>query len=182
MIKTAIPVVGVWALVTYIEPLNNFIIQGNTNKYWDFVQFYILLAPLGTVIGHCWPMFSSFKGGKAVSAMCGFAITTCWGLIVAGITTFYATLKAKKYVSLASILTAIIGIIFVWVFAILKYTVSLPSEIGFDILMWGNGNFIKIGFEYATIFSLIAIILILRHISNIKRLVDGNERKITWLK
>lgn len=178
MLKTAIPTVGVWAILTF-TPLNNFVIQNTQNEIWDFLQFFILLAPFGATLGHCWPIFAGFKGGKAVSAFAGFGISTCWVLVIAGVTTFFSTLKAKKFVSLASIITAVVASVGAWVLAILKIYVPL-NEI--DIVMWGAGSFTKVGIEYASIMSVIAIILIIRHKPNIVRLAKGEENKIKWMK
>ncbi len=175
MIKCVIPLVSVWAVITF-SPLKELL----ASDAWDnFHILYIYLAPLGAAIGHCWPIFAGFKGGKAVATFCGFAIATCWLEVIIGILTFFGVLKLKKYVSLSSICTAIISSLISWLLFILKICISSFSV---DIFMWGAGSFVVCGWEFASVTTLIAFILIVRHKANIARLVNHQERKISWMK
>ena len=174
-IKCIVPVVGIWAIVKY-SPLKD-VLASDT---WNLLnQLYICLAGLGTILGHCWPLFAGFKGGKAVSVFCGFAIATCWLAVLVGVIVFFVSLKIKKYVSLSSMLTAVSGIITTWIMFFLPI---LFTDFSSNIFMWGNGTFLVAGWEYATTITLMAIILIIRHSANIKRLVNHEERKISWMK
>lgn len=178
MLKCAIPTIGAWALIKFVGP-----IQETAVAIWDeLAVLYIYLAPMGVALGHCWPIFAGFKGGKAVSNFAGFGILTSWGIVVTGIIAFFGTLKAKKYVSLASMILAVSATIFAWVFAALKLTI--PTVFNWDIVMWdfGTGNFLPGGWQYASTITLMAILLIYRHSANIKRLANHEERKITWMK
>ena len=122
----------------------------------------MILAGFAAAMGHCFPLFAHFKGGKAVATMYGFlfgmaliAGYSFWIFFVPLIT-FMIVLVLWRIVSLASILSAVANTIFIW-FAI----DSLPL------------------FLASLIFTLI---LIIRHHSNIKRLIQGTENKIKWLK
>ena len=175
MLKCIIPFVSVWAIITY-SPLKDLLASDAWN---NFYVLYIYLAPLGAAIGHCWPIFASFKGGKAVATFCGFAIVTCWIEVIAGILTFFGVLKAKKYVSLSSICMTIIASLITWLLFILKIALTNFSV---DIFMWGAGSFALAGWEHASVTTLIAFILVVRHKANIKRLINHEERKISWMK
>ena len=177
MIKTAIPLVCVWLIFTF-SPLKEVFETNLGQKMWDDGILYIYLAPLGAAIGHCYPVYAKFKGGKAVATFGGFGLSTSWFLSLTGFGTFFIVLKAKKYVSLASISAAIATIIFTW--TIYGLTFVIPESF-WNFTMWGWGSYLLVGWEYSLIATLISILLIIRHNANIKRLVHHEERKITWM-
>lgn len=175
MVKCIIPLVSVWAIITF-SPFKDLL----ASEAWNnFHNFYIFLAPLGAAIGHCWPIFAGFKGGKAVATFCGFIIATCWLGFIVGLLTFFGVLKLKKYVSLSSMCTAITASLVSWLLFILK--ICVPS-FSVDIFMIGCGSFVICGWEFAVVTTLIAFILIVRHKANIARLINHQERKISWMK
>ncbi len=175
MLKCLIPTVSVWAIVKF----SGLATLLASDAWTNFHVLYIYLAPLGVAIGHCWPIFAGFKGGKAVATFCGFIISSCWLGFLVGLIAFFTTLKIKKYVSLASIITAISATLLTWVLYILK--VNVPT-FTVDIFMWGAGSYLVCGWEFASVTTMIAFILIVRHKANISRLLKGNERKISWMK
>lgn len=175
MLKCAIPTVVAWAVITFSS-----LKIALSSDAWDiFHILYIYLATLGVALGHCWPIFAGFRGGKAVATFCGFAIISSWLEMLAGALVYFTTLKKTKYVSLSSILTASFASILAWVMFILKVTLT---NFNIDIFMWGAGNFLVCGWEYASVMTIIGIMLIIRHKSNIKRLASHNENKIKWMK
>jgi glycerol-3-phosphate acyltransferase PlsY len=119
-------------------------------------------AGIGASLGHCYPMFAQFKGGKAVSTAAGYLIGLTLfveqnGLILflLGGSTFFLMLKLFKMPSVASI------------------TFVTVSTIALFLL---QDNIL-----YSVSFLLIALIVIYRHHANIKRIFKGEERKITWM-
>lgn len=177
MIKLVAPLLIVWSVITFSGIKTVF--ETNLGQpMWDDGILYIYLAPLGAAIGHCWPLFANFKGGKAVASFGGFGLATSWFASTIGFATFFITLKLKKYVSLASIISAILGTLAAWGMYIFQLFVK-PSF--FDIGMWGWGDYLHAGWEYALVITLISAILIIRHAPNIKRLMHHEERKITWM-
>lgn len=107
------------------------------------------------MIGHCYPIFASFQGGKAVSSAIAYTLmTNIYGFIIACIV-FLITLKSTKYVSLSSILGA------------LAVLIASPF-IGYS----------KVGMITNV---LIVILIIYRHRANIQRIKDGTENKVKWL-
>lgn len=125
-------------------------------KYLPIYQYLFYITGLLCVIGHCYPVFAAFKGGKAVSTSLGYilAISPISCLIASVL--FAITLKLTKYVSLSSIAGAT---------GVLIATPFLPLP------PIGKGTTLVIG-----------LLLIFRHHANIKRILDGTENKITWLK
>ena len=178
MIKTIAPLWIWWAILNY-SGLKDVQLEGQP-LLWDAPLYYYLSA-LGTCIGHCWPIYLGFKGGKAVSNFMGIACGSSWVLFLVSFL-YFVYLKMKKYVSLTAILIAATHVIAVWTIFIINCFV--PATNGF--VFWGWGACLRLGdqggWEFPTIMTIMAIILVIRHSSNIKRLKEGNERKITWMK
>ncbi len=109
-----------------------------------------LLCGVAVVIGHNWPIFLEFKGGKGIATTIGVVASIKPLVAFICVSIGLAILFRFKYVSLASIIAIII----------------LP----FTIIIYGLNYFL---------FGLIlALLAIYRHRENIKRLLAGNERKI----
>jgi glycerol-3-phosphate acyltransferase PlsY len=134
----------------------------NINDY----QSYLILGGLATVIGHCYPIFAQFKGGKAVSTAAGFILATNYILAIVGVFSFFIVLKLTKMVSASSLLASLSVVIF--------------SFIGL------TGSAMLFGLSYDLLYNLVLVIIVgliwYRHRENIKRLLTNSERKITWLK
>lgn len=113
-----------------------------------------LLIGLFAVLGHTYPLFAGFKGGKAAATSAGVILGVSplmFGIILL---IFIIVLYLSKYVSLASMLTGIIA-----------------SVIAF---------FISDRFLFFVILAL-TIFVCIRHKDNIKRIMNKTEPKITWL-
>ena len=110
---------------------------------------------LAFVIGHCYPIFAGFRGGKAVSVAIGYALVTNVYAFVIALVIFFITLKLTKYVSLASILGSA------------TIVVIAPF----------------IGYSTVGIITNACIVglLVYKHKANIKRIKAGTENKITWM-
>ena len=113
-----------------------------------------LIIGLFAVIGHTYPIFARFKGGKAVATSGGIILGSFPILFFIMVTTFLLTLYLTKYVSLSSILTGVVTII-----------VSLFYN---DIVL-------------IVVISFLTLFVIYRHKENIKRIRNGTEPKITWM-
>lgn len=107
------------------------------------------------ILGHCYPIFAGFKGGKGVSSAIAYALYTNWIGFIIGVCVFTITLKISKYVSLSSILGSI---------AIL---IASPF----------------IGYSLSGIFTNLCIVLLIvyKHRSNIERIKNKTENKVSWL-
>lgn len=145
-----------------------FVIKNTALNNYNVNDFIILVSGFTCLLGHCFPIFAGFKGGKAVSSYAAIIFATNWLLTIIGLLIFFIVLKVKKYVSLSSISCALILPIFAFIFAILKidYTMIISN----------------CSYLYALLILLSGIVLVVRHGSNIKRLLKNEENKISWLK
>lgn len=176
-IKVAIPLWTLWAVLTIVpigtRPLvasANDILLNQTSDF--IVQWPVYwLVSLGAVIGHCYPVFAQFKGGKAASVTFSTAIFGSWFVGLVSVLGFFTTLKIKKYISLASIVGSIIAAIGAWL-------TCIP---GFGLIAM-YGNTLASGWVFGVVMTLSSALLIFRHRTNIGRIVKKTERKITWMK
>lgn len=119
-------------------------------------------AGIFVMAGHLFPIYYHFKGGKGISTYAGILAVIDWRVMVIGLSIFLIILLITKYVSLGSIFAAISTPISTFVL----HTVANTSP--FSDQVWD------------TVFSLIlAAVTVAMHHENIKRLIHGNERKIT---
>ncbi len=187
MIKTIAPTWIAWAFLTFAKVNNGMALCPsvlNVNNF-GFNSAYLIpwhvywLTAFGCCIGHCFPMFANFKGGKGVSCFMGITIASTWMLgFIPGLT-YLLILKLKKYVSLASILVAILDAVVAWIWAILVMCKVIPQNV-YWLPMYGIN--LAAGWLYATVITLMAAILIWRHRANIVRIKNGEESKIKWMK
>lgn len=110
------------------------------------------------VIGHIFPIFAKFKGGKAVATSGGILIAYQWPLFIMAVAVFLIALKITKMVSLASIILALVFIIYITIYAIFSA----------DYL-------------FMAVIYLLALFIIFRHRTNITRIRAGTEPKISWM-
>ena len=108
------------------------------------------------VVGHVFPVWLGFRGGKGVATGAGVAIVLAWQAAVAATVTFAIVFLAKRIVSLSSIVAAI-------VYAIVVLVRSNPAS---------RENWPLIAFAVA-----IPTLIVFRHRDNIARLVRGEEKQ-----
>ncbi|NLY77313.1 MAG: glycerol-3-phosphate 1-O-acyltransferase PlsY [Tissierellia bacterium] len=113
-----------------------------------------LLGGFFAVVGHMWPIFLKFKGGKGIATSFGMLLSIHWPTAIITLIGFIIVLLVSKYVSLASIFSCVAA-------PIVIALVTEPFDRKFFI---------------ATL--IIAIISIIKHRSNIVRLLNGQEYKI----
>lgn len=121
---------------------------------------------LACCIGHCYPIFAHFKGGKAVTTMFGFLISTSififqeFSYFLVPLFMFLIILYLFKYVSLGSICASVCSSLYI--------TAQLLS---LDV----NNLFIILASW------LMTLLVIYRHSANVKRIQEGTENKVSWL-
>ena len=121
-----------------------------------------MYAGFGAVLGHNYPFYMNFKGGKGIATTSGVCFVVCPQAVPVCLTVFVLCLVMSKYVSLGSILMILLFVIQIFMFN--AYGILGISENGvleFDIL--------------AFLFGALAIY---RHRENIVRLIKGTENKI----
>ncbi len=117
-----------------------------------------LLIGVFAVIGHMYPIFAKFKGGKAVATSGGIILGYHWPIFVLLLLSFFVALKLSKMVSFSSMSVAVVG----FIYSVIYF--SLTKDMYLFIII-----------------TLLAIFIFYRHRSNISRIRAGNEPKITWL-
>jgi glycerol-3-phosphate acyltransferase PlsY len=122
------------------------------------------VAALAALIGHCYPFFIGFKGGRGVSTAAGaLLVISPLAFVISGIILF-AVIAATRYVSLGSILGCASAI----TCGIVFYIISQSNSAFIGRVMLQQLLFIIPGPAF----------IILLHYDNIGRLLAGKERKI----
>ena len=124
-------------------------------KQMDLHGISPLIIALFAVVGHTYPLFANFKGGKAVATFAGVILAYQPLLFLIGLGIFILTLAISKMVSFTSMLTISIGVL-----------LSLYFQ---DMVL-------------TTIALLADIFIIYRHRTNIQRIVNGTESKVDIFK
>lgn len=121
---------------------------------WQSREMWIALAGLIAVLGHMFPLWLRFEGGKGVATAAGVLLALDPRVFLGAILVFAIVVIASRMVSMASILTA----------------AAIPLLFRFvahDSPFWRT--IVSIG---------IALAVILKHHSNVARIVQGRERKL----
>jgi acyl phosphate:glycerol-3-phosphate acyltransferase len=122
--------------------------------------YYILVA-IAAIIGHVFTVFLKFKGGKGVATSAGVFIDLLPIACLITLLVFIAVVIISKYVSLGSITAAL----FLWGYVLID---NIRDNFG--------------GWQYLALVSLVSGFIILRHKSNIGRLLSGSENKLSFNK
>ena len=134
-----------------------------TGEFWSAMQSCLYLCvwigALSAVLGHCFPLYYKFKGGKAVLVTVTTGMVINWLPPLLALTVFIIIVALTKYVSLGSIIAAVAYVIFTWLVG---------------VFLWYNPYwYISVIFV-----GIIAAILILMHRKNIVRLINKTENKL----
>ncbi len=111
----------------------------------------ISLVGFSAFIGHLFPVFLGFRGGKGVATACGVMLVVAPVATLLSGAVFVAAVLVKKYVSLGSMLAA----------------ASLPVFLSF---IPGSKPFVPMG-------AVLGALVIIKHKENIKRLAEGRENR-----
>lgn len=145
--KTFIATVIAWALFKFNCP--------------EWIQPAVALTGLCCCIGHCFPIFFKFRGGKGVAVGAITSLMVDWRCFVIIIATFLIFTAISKYVSLGSMLGA------------LAFPVSLAFFTDFSIKQELITFIVSV---------LVAALIIFLHRKNIVRIVTGKESKLSFKK
>ncbi len=110
-----------------------------------------VLAAGGAILGHCFPVWLKFRGGKGVATALGIYLALAWPVGALAWVTWLAVALAFRYSSLASLAAMALAPV---------YAVYFASP------------------QQAELAAFIAVVTVLRHHANIRRLVKGTESKI----
>jgi acyl phosphate:glycerol-3-phosphate acyltransferase len=127
-------------------------ILGETSLGSSLNSWILCGVVIAVFLGHVFPIFHRFKGGKGVATACGILFGIHWILGLATLATWIIVAKFMRYSSLAAIAAAVFGpIYFVFLFGFHPMTIALVMVCG--LLVW-------------------------RHRSNIRNLINGTESRI----
>lgn len=121
---------------------------------WIYVAY---MCGVACMLGHVFPIFFGFKGGKGVATSVGIFAVCCPIAIVIGLTVFALMVLLTKIVSLSSLIATVTVISLSIVFYNSDANIALPAVLSISM----------------------GAIVFLKHKDNIKRLVKGEEKKIT---
>jgi len=124
-------------------------------QYLGVGEKVLLMVLVAAVIGHMFPVFLNFKGGKGVSTAAGAIAALAPIPLVAALTVWVVVFLVSRYVSLASITAAA-------VLATVSWVTVLTAN-----LSW----------QKAALLTVVAALAIFRHRENIVRLMNGTENR-----
>lgn len=140
-------------------------ILGNIIQNLD-KELLVQIAGIAVVVGHTFPIFFGFKGGKGVATSLGVLILSNWQIGLICLVFALVLMALTRMVSLGSCAAAVL-------FPVL----TLFINDNYTVLSEGkNGN---VYFIYSVI---LAIIVLYNHRSNIKRILNGTENKLSFKK
>ncbi len=119
-------------------------------------QALALVGGAAAVAGHTWPVFAGFKGGKGVATGAGMLAALTPAAVGIAFAAWALTMALTRYVSLASVAAAVVLAVLVWSPRFCPYP---PAAI---------------------VLTLLAGVVIVRHRSNIARLVRGTEARLSF--
>ena len=111
-----------------------------------------LVAGFGALIGHLYPLWLRFKGGKGVATALGVLLALAWPVGVAACATWLAVAAVFRYSSLAALLSLAAAPLYAW-------------------LLMGDLQMVEFG-------AIVALLIWAKHHANIRRLLKGEEPKI----
>jgi glycerol-3-phosphate acyltransferase PlsY len=140
------------ALKGYCAVMLARVVLGNDSLTSSLNSWLLCGVVLAVFLGHLFPIFHRFKGGKGVATACGILFGINWILGLATLSTWIIVAAFMRYSSLAALAAAVFGpIYFVFLFGFQPMGLALFA---------------------------ICVLLIWRHRSNIQNLLDGTEARI----
>ncbi len=123
---------------------------------WLGGEIGFALAGAACVIGHCWPVFFHFRGGKGVSVGAVIALLIDWRVFLCLVAVFFLMFALTRTVSLCSVTVAVLLPVLSFVFDAIWHDISLPR----CLLALFTG-----------------VLVVWQHRSNLKRVMRGEEAK-----
>ena len=156
--------------LTLLLDISKVIIPIMIAKYFDINANMIIVIGFLSLLGHVFPIWLNFRGGKGVAVYFGILLTMSPLFSLLFIFIWITIFVTTRYSSLSSI----ISIISIPGMYIMINMIKLNDIIYYDFLSPDEMDF-RINF---TIILFISVILLYRHMENIKRLIKGQESKL----
>lgn len=129
---------------------------------WEVDSMIVIFCGVAAVLGHMFPVYANFNGGKGAATACGMLYGIEPISISISLAIFLIVMFTTRYVSLGSISAT-----FIYPFSQLILRYGFGWEIDGSIIIFS---------------SAMAVGIIIKHTGNIKRLIDGNENRIESFK
>ncbi|AYC29484.1 glycerol-3-phosphate 1-O-acyltransferase PlsY [Paenisporosarcina cavernae] len=123
------------------------------------VSIHPLVLGIIAVIGHMYPLFANFRGGKAVATSAGVLLGYHWPIFVVMLVAFFIVLKWTKMVSLTSMVMAVLSLLYVTIYYL----------------------FFEKDWPLVAVIIVLAVFIVYRHRANIVRIKNGTEPKVKWI-
>lgn len=117
------------------------------------------ICGLACMLGHVFPIFFQFKGGKGIATSVGIFAVCCWPAILIGLAVFALGVLLTRIVSVSSIAAAVTVVSCTMIF----HYINDPA------LFWPQ----------AALAIAMGVLVIAKHSENIKRLINGTEKKLS---
>ncbi len=127
-------------------------------RFSDNASSAMMFAGLAALLGHCFPVWLQFKGGKGVATALGVFLALSPAAALAALFLFVLAVSFWRYVSLGS----------------LAATAAMPMLIYF---LWAPGHAPPLVITLGTLFA--CVLIFYKHDANLQRLLDGTEPKYT---
>ncbi len=128
----------------------------------DILPLLSMYAAAGCVLGHNFPFYMNFKGGKGIAASVGMILAFDWRIFLICAVIFFGLFFSMHYVSLCSVSSYISALIILIIF----------GEMGF----YGMERAYTL--EMYLVMGALTLLALYRHRTNIQRLMNGTENKI----
>ena len=119
------------------------------------------LAGVFVVLGHLYPIFHGFRGGKGVAAAAGLIFVLDWRMALMCMGLFVLTVAVSRMVSLGSVLAA-----------------SYVPVLTFVLRRWADDMPMETAVFCTVLTSIVALCVVFKHGSNMRRIAEGTERRI----
>ena len=150
-------------LVLFLDMLKSIIpVLIIENYEFSSINYATQIAALSAIIGHCYPIFHNFKGGKGVATGIGPLFVIFMPAATSALIAFVIAILISRMVSVGSILGCLVSLLFMIIFNLMNLFESSWIDL---------------------IYLVPAIsIIIYKHNENIKRIISGTENKLTFNK
>jgi glycerol-3-phosphate acyltransferase PlsY len=128
-------------------------------RYSNDSAMWMVIAGLAALVGHCFPVWLKFKGGKGVATAAGVYLALCPPAFLAGLILFLLVASVSRYVSLGSVAAAV-------AMPLLMYFLWAPHHAPPPVITFGA--------------LAVAVLIVYKHDGNLQRLVEGTEPKFSF--
>jgi glycerol-3-phosphate acyltransferase PlsY len=128
-------------------------------RYTDRELIWMVIAAVAAIVGHIFPVWLGFRGGRGVATAVGVFLPICWPAVVGAIVIWLIVVAFWRLVSLASITAAA-------TLPLLVYLLYAPGHAPSHVLSAGT--------------AIVAMLVIVKHKPNIERLISGTEPRFSF--